>query len=302
MHQRVLGGMGLLVLHSAHFSKIFNRLMGTTCSLAWRNSADTELVWTVAPAHPIARGVPQPIVIDEQEMYGEYFDIPAPDELIFLSTFTGGEVFRSGCCWRRGKGKVFYFSPGDQEYPVYHHPDIRRVLANAVQWAAARPGGRLRAAGRGQPSRRRVRRPAGRRGTPVTRRRALRAGVVGLGWAGQQHMAAYAELPGVDLVALAGLEADQLAELGDQYGDRRRSSGSPTGRTWSPTAELDVLSIATPTTLHAPDRGRRAGRRAARAVGEADGRERRRRASAMVEAARAQRPGARRVVQPPPPR
>ena len=139
VQQRVLGGMGLLVLHSAHFSKIFTRLMGTTCSLAWRNSADAELVWTVAPAHPITRGVPQPIVINEHEMYGEYFDIPAPDELIFISSFTGGEVFRSGCCWRRGKGKIFYFSPGDQAYPIYHHPDIRRVLANAVQWARPEP-------------------------------------------------------------------------------------------------------------------------------------------------------------------
>ncbi len=135
VHARVLGGMGLLALHSAHFSKIFVRLMGTSCSLAWRNSRDTELVWNVSPSHPISQGVPQPIVIDEQEMYGEYFDIPAPDEQVFLSTFSGGEVFRSGCCWRRGKGKVFYFSPGDQEYPVYYHPDIKRVLANAVQWA-----------------------------------------------------------------------------------------------------------------------------------------------------------------------
>ena len=135
VHQRVLGGMGLLALHSAHFSKIFRRLMGTTCSLAWRNSGDTELVWTVNPSHPITAGIPQPIVINEHEMYGEFFDIPAPDELIFLSTFSGGEVFRSGCCWRRGKGKVFYFSPGDQAYPIYHHPDIKRVLANAVLWA-----------------------------------------------------------------------------------------------------------------------------------------------------------------------
>jgi trehalose utilization protein len=140
VHQRVLGGMGLLVLHSAHFSKIFIRLMGTTCSLAWRNSAEVELVWTVAPSHPIARGVPQPITIGEQEMYGEYFDIPTPDELIFISNFSGGEVFRSGCCWRRGKGKVFYFSPGDQEYPVYSHPDVQRVLANAVEWARPEPG------------------------------------------------------------------------------------------------------------------------------------------------------------------
>ena len=135
VHRRVLGGMGLLALHSAHFSKIFIKLMGTTCSLAWRSAGDTELVWNVSPSHPITQGVPQPIRIEEQEMYGEYFDIPAPDELVFLSTFSGGEVFRSGCCWRRGKGKVFYFSPGDQDFPVYHHPDIKRVLANAVLWA-----------------------------------------------------------------------------------------------------------------------------------------------------------------------
>ena len=135
VHSRVLGGMGLLALHSAHFSKIFIKLMGTTCSLAWRNSGDTELVWNVSPSHPITQGVPQPIRIESHEMYGEYFDIPAPEELVFLSTFSGGEVFRSGCCWRRGKGKVFYFSPGDQEYPVYNQPDIQRVLANAVVWA-----------------------------------------------------------------------------------------------------------------------------------------------------------------------
>ncbi|MDN5771140.1 MAG: ThuA domain-containing protein [Microlunatus sp.] len=138
VHQRVLGGMGLLPLHSAHFAKIFIKLMGTSCSLAWRDSDDTELVWTVAPGHPITEGVPQPIVIAQQEMYGEFFDIPQPEEQIFLSTFTGGEVFRSGCAWRRGKGRIFYFSPGDQGYPVYHHPDIKRVLANAVIWAAPR--------------------------------------------------------------------------------------------------------------------------------------------------------------------
>jgi trehalose utilization protein len=135
VQQRVLGGMGLLVLHSAHFSKIFRRLMGTTCSLAWRNSGETELIWTVNPSHPITTGVPHPIMINEHEMYGEFFDIPAPEELIFISTFSGGEVFRSGCCWRRGKGKVFYFSPGDQEYPIYHQPEIKQVLANAVRWA-----------------------------------------------------------------------------------------------------------------------------------------------------------------------
>lgn len=139
VHRHVLGGMGLIVLHSAHFSKIFTKLLGTSCSLAWRNDGKRELVWTVKPSHPIAEGVESPIVIPEQEMYGELFDIPDPDDLIFISSFAGGEVFRSGVTFTRGKGRIFYFSPGDQEYPVYHHPQIQRVLANGVKWAA-QPG------------------------------------------------------------------------------------------------------------------------------------------------------------------
>jgi trehalose utilization protein len=141
VHDAVIGGMGLLALHSAHYSKPFTRLLGTSCSLRWRNDGERELVWTVSPAHPIAQGVPHPIVIEAQEMYGEQFDIPAPDELVFVSSFAGGEVFRSGCCFARGAGRIFYFSPGDQEYPVYHHPDVQRVLANAVRWAAPRTRG-----------------------------------------------------------------------------------------------------------------------------------------------------------------
>src|SRR3954454_10749164 len=146
----VLGGMGLLVLHSGHESKIFRRLLGTSCSLRWRNEGERELVWTVDPAHPIAAGVPQPIVIEAQEMYGEHFDIPAPDELVFVSSFAGGEVFRGGCCFRRGAGRLFYFSPGDQEYPVYHHLDVQRVLANAVEWVAPTPGVRAPGAPRSE--------------------------------------------------------------------------------------------------------------------------------------------------------
>lgn len=132
---RVLAGMGLLVLHSGHYSKIFRRLMGTTCTLRWREADDREVVWTVSPGHPIAEGVPDVFVIPRHEMYGEYFDIPQPDELIFISSFTGGEVFRSGCCFVRGLGRIFYFSPGHETYPVYHQPEVQRVIANATRWA-----------------------------------------------------------------------------------------------------------------------------------------------------------------------
>ena len=135
VYQRVMQGMGLIVLHSAHLSKIFRRLMGTSCNLRWREADDRELVWTVNPSHPIATGVPQPIELERHEMYGEFFDIPAPDELVFISSFSGGEVFRSGCCFMRGKGRVFYFSPGHETYPVYKLDAIRRVLTNAVAWA-----------------------------------------------------------------------------------------------------------------------------------------------------------------------
>lgn len=138
----VLGGMGLLVLHSAHESKIFRALMGTSCSLRWREADDQEIVWTVNPGHPIAAGIPEAFIIPRHEMYGEYFDIPQPDELIFISSFSGGEVFRSGCCFRRGLGRIFYFSPGHETYPIYYQPDVLRVIANAVRWAA--PTGRRR--------------------------------------------------------------------------------------------------------------------------------------------------------------
>jgi len=138
VHDRVLAGMGLLVLHSGHWSKIFVRLMGTTCALRWRDD-DRETIFTVNPGHPIARDVPPVFIIPEQEMYGEYFDIPQPDELVFISSFQGGEVFRSGCCFTRGQGRIFYFSPGHETYPVYHQPEVRQIISNAVKWAYSPP-------------------------------------------------------------------------------------------------------------------------------------------------------------------
>lgn len=141
IYQRVVaGGMGLVVLHSGHFSKIFIRLMGTTCNLKWREAGEKERIWVVAPGHPIAAGLPESFDIANAEMYGEHFDIPEPDQLVLISWFEGGEVFRSGCCFYRGCGKVFYFRPGHETYPIYHHPHVLRVIANAVRWAAPSGG------------------------------------------------------------------------------------------------------------------------------------------------------------------
>lgn len=140
VRKRVLEGMGLIVLHSGHYSKIFKRLLGTTCSLVWRVAGERERLWVCNPAHPIARGIDRYFELPREEMYGEPFGVPPPEEQVFISWFEGGEVFRSGCCWRRGNGKIFYFRPGHEIYPTYFDTNVRRVLANAVEWA--RPEGR----------------------------------------------------------------------------------------------------------------------------------------------------------------
>ena len=137
---RVLEGMGFVGLHSAHYSRPFRRLMGTSCSLKWRESDDRERLWVVAPNHPIADGLDEYIELDREEMYGEFFDIPAPDATIFVSWFTGGEVFRSGVTYVRGRGRIFYFRPGHETYPTYHDPRIQRIIANGVRWAAPTNG------------------------------------------------------------------------------------------------------------------------------------------------------------------
>lgn len=134
--QRVLEGMGLIVLHSAHFSKIFKTLMGTSCDLKWREADETCRIWNVNPSHPIVEGIGEYIELEKEEMYGEHFDIPAPDELIFINWYEGGEVFRGGCTYRRGNGKIFYFQPGHETYPSYYHTGVQRVIKNAVRWCA----------------------------------------------------------------------------------------------------------------------------------------------------------------------
>lgn len=138
LQYHVLHGMGLVVLHSALLSKLFRRLMGTTGQIKWREAGEKSRVWNVAPNHPIGDGLPEYFEIEHEEMYGEHFDIPAPDELVFISWFPGGEVFRSGCCFARGAGRIFYFQPGHETYPVYYNEHVLKVIANAAKWAAKR--------------------------------------------------------------------------------------------------------------------------------------------------------------------
>ena len=135
VQQRVLDGMGLIVLHSGHLSKPFVRLMGTVCRSKWRENDEKERIWVIEPGHPIARNLPEYLELPAEETYGERFEIPTPDELVFISWFAGGEVFRSGCCFRRGSGKIFYFRPGHEAYPTFYRDDIRQIMANAVDWA-----------------------------------------------------------------------------------------------------------------------------------------------------------------------
>jgi trehalose utilization protein len=136
VQQAILNGMGLIVLHSGHFSKIFKRMMGTNCSLKWREIGERERLWVTDPAHPIVQGLGEYFEIPHVEMYGEFFDIPQPDALVFISWFQGGEVFRSGAAYHRGKGKVFYFRPGHETLPIFFQSEVQQVIVNAVRWAA----------------------------------------------------------------------------------------------------------------------------------------------------------------------
>jgi trehalose utilization protein len=134
VHKRILKGMGLIVLHSGHKSKIFMKLMGTSGKMIWREAGEKERLWNIEPSHPISKGINDYFEIEQEEMYGERFDIPTPDKVIFISWFAGGEVFRSGCVWKRGYGKIFYFRPGHETYPTYYNENVLKIITNAVRW------------------------------------------------------------------------------------------------------------------------------------------------------------------------
>ncbi len=133
--EAVLSGMGAIFLHSAHHSKPFKLLMGTSCNLGWREDGDSERLWVTKPGHPILKGIDRYFDLPHEETYAEPFDIPNPDELILISSYSGSEVFRAGCCYNRGAGKIFYFQPGHESFPTYYDENVRTIIKNAVQWA-----------------------------------------------------------------------------------------------------------------------------------------------------------------------
>lgn len=135
--RHVHAGMGLVVLHSGHFSKPFRALMGTPCTLGWREG-DSERLWVVDPSHPICAGIPPVVEIPVEEMYSEPFAIPKPDDVVFLGWFRGGEAIRAGVTFQRGLGRIFWFQPGHEQNPTYKIPEVQRIITNAVRWAAPR--------------------------------------------------------------------------------------------------------------------------------------------------------------------
>lgn len=134
VHNQILCGMGAIFLHSAHHSKVFKKLMGTTCNLSWRDD-EKERLYNIYPSHPIMDGIGDYFDLEREEMYGERFEIPAPDELLMIGTYGAHEVMRSACTFRRLNGRVFYFQPGHEDYPTYYNKNVQKIIKNAVRWA-----------------------------------------------------------------------------------------------------------------------------------------------------------------------
>ncbi len=128
-------GMGVVFLHSAHKSKAFMQLLGTSGSLKWRERGERERIWLANPYHPIASGIPEHFELEHEEMYGEPFDIPEPESTVFIGWFKGGNVFRSGVTYRRGAGNIFYFQPGHETYLSLVDENVKKIVKNAIRWA-----------------------------------------------------------------------------------------------------------------------------------------------------------------------
>lgn len=136
IRQRVyVGGMGFIALHSAHHSKPFRAIVGTTGNLLWGDN-QKEIIWNIMPSHPIAAGIPAHFELPEEELYAEPFQIPQPDAHIFEGWYEHGYVFRTGCTFLRGAGRVFYFQPGHETCPSFYDANVQRIITNGVRWAA----------------------------------------------------------------------------------------------------------------------------------------------------------------------
>ncbi len=135
-----LGKMGFIALHSAHKSKPFRKIIGTNGNLSWGRN-QREVLWNMLPGHPITAGIPDHFTLESEELYCEPFYIPQPDELIFAGWYEDGCVFRSGACYFRGAGKLFYFQPGHETCRSFFNPYVRKIINNAVHWAVPNPVG-----------------------------------------------------------------------------------------------------------------------------------------------------------------
>ena len=133
----VYEGMGFIALHSSHMSKPFRRLLGMPCTLTW-GRAQKAVVWNVLPSHPIMQGIPMHFEMTE-EVYSEPFAIPVPDELLFVTWYEDGNIFRGGATWHRGLGKVVYLHPGHENCRTFYNENVQRLIRNAARWAAPTP-------------------------------------------------------------------------------------------------------------------------------------------------------------------
>ena len=119
--------------------KIEITLVVPNCGLgSWRADGAPSHVEVKAPDHPIAKGVPARFDVKQTEMYNEPFTVPAPDTVVFAESWDKGEKFRAGCCWKVGEGRVFYFRPGHETYPVFHQPETLQIAHNAALWVGKR--------------------------------------------------------------------------------------------------------------------------------------------------------------------
>lgn len=134
-------GMGFIALHSAHFAKPNKRIMGTPCTFAAYVCDNKENVVSVAmPNHPICKGVAKTFTVANDERYSDPYAVPTPDAvpLTAIQVRNDGtkEEAKMGFCWTVGKARMFYLQMGHETNPIYFDPEIRKVMANAVLWAA----------------------------------------------------------------------------------------------------------------------------------------------------------------------